>query len=192
MIEVALAKHALDQIAPFARPYATLVMSYAAAGRPDLARRLLSEYEATRPDEVRHRWGQYLRGYVALGEQKSQDAIAAFRQAVERSSLCNACGYWELGLAYEQAGQPDSALAAYERVAADAGVVDEVNGYLRWSLGPSLRRLGELHEARGDRARARDSYGRFVDLWKEADPELQPFVAQARTARNRLGGEPRQ
>ena len=192
VIEAALAKHALDQIAPFARPYATLVMSYAAAGRPDLARRLLSEYEATRPDEVRNRWGPYLQGYVALGERKSQDAIAAFRQAVERSSLCNACGYWEMGLAYEQAGQPDSALAAYERVAADAGVVAEVNGYLRWSLGPSLRRLGELHEGRGDRAEARDSYGRFVDLWKEADPELQPFVAQARTARNRLGGEPRQ
>jgi len=77
-------------------------------------------------------------------------------------------------------------------VAADPGVVDEVNGYLRWSLAPSLLRLGELHEARGDRAEARDSYGRFVDLWKEADPELQPLVAQARTARNRLGGEPRQ
>jgi len=66
LMQAALAKHPLDQIAPFARPYAVLVMTYAVAGRPDLARRLLFEYEASRPDEVRNWWGPYLRGYVAL------------------------------------------------------------------------------------------------------------------------------
>jgi len=47
-----------------------------------------------------------------------------------------------------------------------------------------LRRLGELYEARGDRERAREYYGRFVDLWKGADPELQP---QVRDIKRRIG-----
>jgi Fic family protein len=49
-------------------------------------------------------------------------------------------------------------------------------------------RLGELYEARGDRAKVRDYYGRFVDLWKDADPELQPIVRDVRARVARVGG----
>ena len=101
---------------------------------------------------------------------------------------CHACGAWELGLAYEQAGQPDSALTAYEQVATDAGTTEDVN-YLRCTLPASLRRLGELYERRGDRAKAREYYGRFVDLWKGADPGLQPIVRDVRARMARLAGE---
>ncbi|PYP45684.1 MAG: hypothetical protein DMD50_10725 [Gemmatimonadetes bacterium] len=188
LMQAALAKHPLDQIPVFARPYASLVTTYAIAGRPDVARRLLAEYEASRPDEVRNREGPYLRGYVALGERKWQEAIAALRQAVEQSPLCRACGYWELGLAYEQAGQPDSALTAYEQVATDPGTTEDVN-YLRCALPASLPRLGELYERRGDRAKAREYYGRFVDLWKDADPGLQPIVRDVRARMARLARE---
>jgi len=38
------------------------------------------------------------------------------------------------------------------------------------SFAATLRRLGELHAARGDHAKAGEYYGRFVDLWKDADP----------------------
>jgi len=41
-------------------------------------------------------------------------------------------------------------------------------------------RLGELYENAGDAKRATEYYGRFVDLWKNADAELQPRVAEAR------------
>jgi len=37
-------------------------------------------------------------------------------------------------------------------------------------LGPSLKRLGELYEAKGDRENAAKWYAAFVDLWKSADP----------------------
>jgi hypothetical protein len=53
-----------------------------------------------------------------------------------------------------------------------------------------LRRLGELHASLGHREQARDYYSRFIDLWKDADPELQPQVDQARAALARLAGEP--
>jgi len=53
------------------------------------------------------------------------------------------------------------------------------------------KRLGELYGARGDRAKAREYFGRFVDLWKDADPELQRSVTAARTALKRLSAESR-
>jgi hypothetical protein len=37
-----------------------------------------------------------------------------------------------------------------------------------------------LYQAKGDRARAIAHYTAFVNLWKNADPDLQPQVAAAR------------
>jgi hypothetical protein len=47
-------------------------------------------------------------------------------------------------------------------------------------LAPIQKRLGELYEAKGDTARALPHYVAFVNLWKNADPELQPTVAEVR------------
>ena len=52
-----------------------------------------------------------------------------------------------------------------------------------------MRRLGELYEERGDRARALEYYGKFVDLWRNADPELQPQVTDVKQRMSRLAGE---
>jgi hypothetical protein len=56
------------------------------------------------------------------------------------------------------------------------------------AVAATLQRLGALYAARGDRAKAREYYGRFVDLWKDADPELQPLVVDARAALRQLSG----
>jgi hypothetical protein len=58
------------------------------------------------------------------------------------------------------------------------------------TLAPSLKRLGELYEAKGDRKKAAEYYGRFVELWKDADPELQPGVKEVRGRLARLAQEP--
>jgi eukaryotic-like serine/threonine-protein kinase len=178
-------------LGPFARPYVGLVVAYAAAGQPAQARRLLAEYRATRPEEVRNRLEPYLEGYVALAEHRPQEEIAAFRQVVEQRE-CNTCGFWELALAFDQAGQRDSALVAYERVATEPWLMNEVSYYQEWTLGvtlaPSLRRMGELYDARGDREKAVEYYGRFVDLWKEADPALQPAVREVKARLSQHAG----
>ncbi|MFL5516744.1 MAG: hypothetical protein ACJ8DJ_11345, partial [Gemmatimonadales bacterium] len=57
-------------------------------------------------------------------------------------------------------------------------------------LAPALKRAGELSEAKGDRAKAADRYRRFVDLWKNADPELQPGVRDVRARLAKLSTEP--
>ena len=43
------------------------------------------------------------------------------------------------------------------------------------------KRLGELYDARADTGRAEAHYQLFVDLWKDADAELQPKVREVRT-----------
>jgi hypothetical protein len=56
-------------------------------------------------------------------------------------------------------------------------------------LPATLRRLGELYEERGDREKAVEYYSRFMDLWVEADPDLQPIVEDIRGRVVRLVGE---
>ena len=46
---------------------------------------------------------------------------------------------------------------------------------------PAIReRLGQLYESLGKTDKAIEQYRTFIDLWKNADPELQPRVADAR------------
>jgi len=46
-------------------------------------------------------------------------------------------------------------------------------------LAPAHLRQAEIYDRRGDRA-AVPHYRRFIELWGEADPELQPVVERAR------------
>ena len=54
--------------------------------------------------------------------------------------------------------------------------------------GPALFYRAQIREEAGDREEAIRLYREFVDLWRDADPELQPMVEAARTALRRLGG----
>ncbi len=47
-------------------------------------------------------------------------------------------------------------------------------------LAPSLYRQAQIYDARGQKSVAVERYKRFVELWKDADPQLQPMVASAR------------
>jgi eukaryotic-like serine/threonine-protein kinase len=178
----------LSELSVQDRPYADLAALYARAGQPGRARALLEEWEAAVPSALRHRrgqvrarpfWGtvlQWVLGEIALAEGRPDEAAHQFRQA--NHAGCLICTLPHLGRAYEAAGQPDSAIAVYER-------------YLRTPFAfrlfydaewraPVLERLGQLHETRGDRARAAEHYRSFIELWRDADPELQPRVREAR------------
>jgi hypothetical protein len=56
-------------------------------------------------------------------------------------------------------------------------------------LAHVYRRLGELYEMLGRQADALNYYGKLIDMWKEADPELQPVVRNVRERMARLAGE---
>ena len=59
-----------------------------------------------------------------------------------------------------------------------------------WHRPRILFRMGELYEQRGDQARAADYYSQFAELWRGADPDLQPRVAEARRRLAALTAEP--
>jgi hypothetical protein len=46
-------------------------------------------------------------------------------------------------------------------------------------LAPSHLRQAEIYQRRGQRDLAVQHYRRFIELWGESDPELQPAVAEA-------------
>lgn len=86
--------------------------------------------------------------------------------------------YADLGRAFDQAHLADSAIANFERYI-DTPQLNR----LPWDatyLAAILRRLGELYEAKGNRTKAIEYYERFVGLWRNADPELKPRVAEVR------------
>ena len=47
-------------------------------------------------------------------------------------------------------------------------------------LAPAQVRQAEIYDRRGDRDEAVKHYRRFIELWQNAEPELQPLVAGAR------------
>src|SRR5882762_8412001 len=184
-VEQALRRHPLASIPAGDRPYLALAFVYADAGRPDRARQVLAEFEATVPEAARR--GQPSRhgvaAHIAFAEGRIQDAIRDYRRWYDEDG-CAVCGLFLLGRAYEKAGERDSGVAVYERAV-------NTPGYFRAfeeqaTLAPTYRHLGELYEQRGDTARARDYYGRFVELWKDADAVLQPEVREGRQRMARL------
>ena len=60
---------------------------------------------------------------------------------------------------------------------------------VRW-LPHTYKQLSELYEARNDTTNAINYYNEFVELWKHADPELQPQVEDVRRRIANLIGEP--
>jgi tetratricopeptide (TPR) repeat protein len=113
--------------------------------------------------------------WIAVAERNYPDAIRLFRGYADRR--CPRCEESFVGYVFERMQQPDSAIAAYERYLS-APSVDRIFADA-YDLGFVLERLGALYEQRNDRANAAKHYARFVSIWKNADAELQPRVAEA-------------
>ncbi len=179
---------------PEDRDYLTLATLYAYADRPDRARELVERYQAEVPDRARNTAAaKYAlhdaRGAIAMAEDRAGDAVVEYRQAREQLPACGLCSLPELGEAYVAVGQRDSAMVAFRRYL-DTPVLNR-SGLDNVNLWIVIRRLGELHEAAGDRELALEYYDRFVELWENAEPRLQPQVAEIRERMARLVGESR-
>ncbi len=195
-LDAVLRRTPLEGLALIERPYLELAYRYAVARRPRDARALLEARErelralgaAGAAIMQRDRHGVIplvVHGRLAAAEGRWDDAVTALRRADEHREQLTALP--ELGAVLDQAGRPDSTIAVYERYLARGWLArHETDG---WHRPRIVYRLGELYEARGERERAARWYGEFVQLWKDADPELQPRVREARHRLAALGLE---
>lgn len=92
-----------------------------------------------------------------------------------------------LAWTYDRLGMADSARVSYHRYL-DAPCSGSLNAGA-FHLARAYERLRQLNEERGELEEAARFYALFIDLWKDADPELQPRVEAARRALGRLTTE---
>ena len=188
IVQGALQRKPLSGMDPLTRPYAGLAQFYSIAGRADLAREMLAGFEtvaATMPEEVTVGTRHAINGFIASAEKRYGDAVTEFRAGDVGS--CTTCVAPLLGMAFDLAGQPDSAIATLTRYTAAKSIMGKMNND-QYFLALSYRRLGELWENKGDKTKAAENYTKFIDLWKNADPELQPKVADAKARLAKLTG----
>ena len=133
-------------------------------------------------------------GEIAMAEGKYDFAIHEFQAADTAYDgapiSCATCVAPRLARAYDLAGRPDDAIREFENYLnstyARRGTTSDPQ-----FLAGSYKRLAELYEAKGERAKAATNYAKFIELWKNADPELQPKVQEAKRRLARLGAEGR-
>jgi tetratricopeptide (TPR) repeat protein len=185
-LDAAIARTPLKMISDVERPDFKLATLYAVGGRPDRARAILAQYAADVRDSSLVRISEPRRhdalANIAIAEHRPADAITEFRLGDQLpdgpASPCTQCLSINLGRAFDAADMPDSAIASYERYIATPNF-GKAETDARYLAGVH-KRLGELYEAKGNREKAAAQYLAFADLWKNADPELQPAVAAAK------------
>jgi tetratricopeptide (TPR) repeat protein/tRNA A-37 threonylcarbamoyl transferase component Bud32 len=193
-LDAAVAALPLSRLPEQDRPYSDLAIAYARAGRPDRARAVLAQARQL-SDTALLRFRQptlhLMLAEIALAEGRPREAVTEFRAGdrapdgpVGEDPLVVLA---QLGRAFDLANEPDSAIAMYEQYL-QTGYSGRLGDDVLLLAG-IRKRLGELYEAKGDTARATSHYSAFVELWKDADPELQPAVAEVKRRLAALGGE---
>jgi tetratricopeptide (TPR) repeat protein len=179
-------------LAPNQRGYLPLASLYAEAGQPQRALDLIRRHESELTDAALRSVESQVslrqaRAAVAQAENRPLDAVAERRAVRELLPACTLCELADIGRAYDQAGEPDSAIVYYERYL-DTPVLFR-SGQDNLNIWFLFVRLGELYEERGDKDRAIEYYNRLLELWENSEPRLQPRVTQVRERVARLVGE---
>ena len=152
------------------------------------------------------RWGEHAR-LLAHAEEKGRQELAAGDSARAR--------WWQHAAREAEAhrlwrqGRSEEALRAFEdvlgntargwralwyvgRLAFELGRLDLAERAFRalWEWdGPTAQLyLGRIYERTGRTAQALEAYQFVLDAWRNADPELQPLIDEARSAVTRLSG----
>jgi len=171
------------------RPYLDAAAALARAGNAAEARAMLARYRSEMTDtSIRRAQGAELHrtlAEIALAEGKAQDALTEFRRGDvgydgAPADECGACLSFNLARAFDAAGKPDSAVMFFERYLSTPYWRKAEPDMDPLRLPAIRERLGQLYESLGKPEKAAEEYRAFVDLWKNADPELQPRVADAR------------
>jgi len=150
----------------------------------DYARRAAALKTGGKPQErdIWRYWAAAAEPYLALIRHDTTAALREF--AILPDSLC-AANVWErlrrvqlLDLRHDD--RVAAALLEQELISVDSPLIFRVF----WAL-----ERGRVYERLRRRDKAIAAYEFVADVWRNADPELQPYVREAKAALVRLGGE---
>jgi tetratricopeptide (TPR) repeat protein len=181
-------------VAPDEWPYFGIIDFYTAAGEPQKARQWLNRYDASIKDTFQLRLQrpgrQRVGGEVLIAEGKILEAVPEIRRSEMLDDgpvgTCLVCVPMFLAFAFDKSDMPDSAIHYMEQALSvfDPNKLTDVRDPILIPL--FNRRLGELYEAKGNRVKAVEHYRKVIDVWKNADPELQLIVSDLKARVRRL------
>ena len=159
----------------------------ALSGETSRSQFLANDLEKNFPEDtaVRFSYLPSLRALEALNHKDATRAIEALQVAIPnelgqpRSALQGFFGslypIFVRGLAYLAAHQGQKAAAEFQKIIDHRGIsiIDPIGAIA------SLQ-LGRAYAMSGDTAKAKFAYRQFLDLWKNADPDL-PILIQAKS-----------
>jgi tetratricopeptide (TPR) repeat protein len=163
-----------------------LASPWALAGEPQRAAGLVSRAEAAAEHDSD--WDAAHLFYIWSNELATDDAEAAYAAIRRLMTVELQCGqvrrcwgHFESGMSLEALGRRDEAIEAYER---HVRGIDLSEAY--WDgvlLAASLEQLCHLSAEMGDGVRSEQHCGALLELWSEADEELQPRIRAAEERR---------
>ena len=185
MLERAVRANPLEALDRAEQPWERIIFLAAATEHVTLAHRArdgaLAKVGQIGPDSVGV--AAYLDAMVAIASREWTTAATRLQEADRRLMVLPEEAHFWKAYIHDQVGNLDSARVEYERFTRTR----ELPLLLYGPAGAQAhRRLGELHEANGDRAAAIREYETFVDRWRDAEPELQPQVREVRARLDRL------
>jgi eukaryotic-like serine/threonine-protein kinase len=156
--------------------WATLALSF--AGDTVRAQALVDDLAKRFPEDtlVQYIYLPTIHGQLAVGHNDAAKAIEALQAAAayELGSQGNLYPIFVRGEAYLTAHQGNEAAAEFQKIIEHRGIVQSD------PIGP-LAHLGlaRAYALRGETAKARAAYQDFLNLWKDADPDI-PILKQAK------------
>jgi len=158
-----------------------LALALARSGRTEEAGKLADQISAERPEDtlVQHYFAPTIRAAIKLQQHDPAAAIDLLRGTAKydlawTDSFDYVYPAYIRGLAYLELGDGRAAAAQFQKLIDNPGLtVRHVTGPLAWL------QLGRAQKMMGDEASARKSYETFLDLWKNADPDI-PIYQQAK------------
>jgi tetratricopeptide (TPR) repeat protein len=127
------------------------------------------------------RFYSHLLGRIELNRENYPEAIRYFEEALsyippQGSGIAGYGRFTDsLALAYFKSGELEKARDTYEKTGSLMGLIDSNVIYAK-----TFYMLGKVYEGLGDKEKAIANYQKFLEIWKDADPDL-PEPADAKT-----------
>jgi tetratricopeptide (TPR) repeat protein len=189
-LSAVLARHRLQDLEPQQRNFIGLATVHARMGDTREAEGYLARHESERPQASQGDAYQGERsgvlGHLALARGEFAAAEERFRDARRLRGCAPLCYAPELGRALAKQGKNEEALRELETYTTARTLGPIFNPTVFAPL--AFEWLGEVREALGQREQAAAAYEQVVQIWKDADPALQPRVQRAREKAAALRG----